>query len=351
MIRGVIIIIAFLIGISDTKAQIGGQHAFEFLNLTQSSRTTALGGALISVIDNDINLGLTNPALLNQKMHTEISFNHNFHFADISHGFAAAGYHHNRLKTTFLLGFNYVSYGNFTRADALGNIQGEFDSDESAITIGAGRALNDRMRLGLNIKYANSSFDIYNASGIAADIGLSYHNPESRFTVGLIAKHIGTVVNSYTTVNESLPFDFQIGLSKRFKYLPFRLSVTAHHLHQWQLRLAEANQGDQINFLGGETVQQSQFSKSLDNVFRHFIFSGEFLIGQQENFRLRLAYNHLRRKELAVSEFRSLGGLSFGLGFKVSKFRIDYGLGYYHLIGAANHLSFSMNLNSFSKKI
>lgn len=336
---------------SQLMAQIGGEHAFEFLNLTQSSRTTALGGALISVIDNDINLGLTNPALLNEQMNTEISFNHNFHFADISHGFVAAGYHHDRLNSTFLLGFNYVNYGNFTRADGLGNRTGEFSSGESAVTVGVGKAINERIRAGVNVKFANSSFDIYNASGLAADVGLSYHNPNSRLIVGLVAKHIGTVINSYTLVNESLPFDFQVGLSKRFKYLPFRLSVTAHHLHQWQLRLDEANPDDQISFLGGEPIQQSQFSKGIDNLFRHFIFSGEFLIGSQENFRLRLAYNHLRRKELAVSEFRSLGGLSFGLGFKVSKFRIDYGLGYYHLVGAANHLSFSMNLNSFRKKI
>lgn len=351
MIRSVYKLLVFMLFCSVAHGQIGGQHAFEFLNLAQSSRTTALGGALISVIDNDITLGLANPALLNQQMHTEISFNHNFHFADISHGFASAGYHHAKSKTTFQLGFNYVNYGNFTRADFLGNIEGEFDSGETAITIGAGRALNERIRAGINVKVANSSFDIYRALGIAADVGLSYYNPESNLTIGVVAKHMGSVLNSYTATPESLPFEFQIGLSKRFKHLPFRLSITAHQLQQWQLRLDEANQQDQISFLGGEIIEQSQFSKGLDNVFRHFIFSGEFLIGQQENFRIRLGYNHLRRQELSVSEFRSLGGLSFGVGFKVSKFRIDYGLGYYHLVGAANHLSFSMNLNSFNKKI
>lgn len=344
----IIISILFVVELS---AQIGGRHSFEFLNLTQSSRVTALGGALVSVIDNDINLGYSNPALLNDAMHSEISFNHNFHFADISHGFAVGGYYHEKLKTTFQLGFNYVNYGNFIRADALGNITGEFSSGETAITIGAGRSLNERIRGGINVKYINSSFDIYRASGIAADLGLSYHNPESQMTVGFVARHIGTTLNSYTDQPESLPFDLQLGLSKRFKYLPFRFSITAHHLHQWNIRLDEANQSDPINFLGGETVEESQLSKGIDNLFRHFVFNGEFLIGQEEQFKLRIGYNHMRRTELSVSEFRSLGGLSFGIGFKISKFRLDYGLGYYHLAGAVNHLSFSLNLASFSKKI
>jgi len=344
-------LLLILISCVELSAQIGGKHSFEFLNLTQSSRVTALGGALISVIDNDINLGYANPASLNKEMHFEISFNHNFHFADISHGFAVGGYYHEKSKTTFQLGFNYVNYGNFTRADILGNINGEFSSGESAITIGAGRLINERIRAGVNIKYINSSFDIFRASGVAADIGLSYKNPESNVTVALVARQIGTTLSSYTGQTESLPFDLQLGVSKRFKYLPFRFSATAHHLHQWTLRLDEADQSDPINFLGGETVQQSPISKGLDNLFRHFVFNGEFLIGEQEQFKLRIGYNHMRRKELSVSEFRSLGGLSFGIGFKISKFRLDYGLGYYHLAGAVNHLSFSLNLASFTKKI
>ena len=133
----------------------------------------------------------------------------------------------------------------------------ESNGSSSMATVCAGSlALMDA---GINIKAVTSTFDIYRAFGIAADIGLSYHNPETNLTVGIVAKHMGSVLNSYTTTNESLPFDFQIGLSKRFKHLPFRLSITAHQLQQWQLRLDEANPQDQISFLGGELIEQSQF--------------------------------------------------------------------------------------------
>ncbi len=332
-------------------AQIGGQESFEFLALTQSSRNTALGGQLISVKDNDISLAYSNPATLNADMHKQLSMNHNFHFAGISHGFANAGYHHAGINTTFHLGFNYIGYGDFVRTDFLGNELGQFNSGEVAVTIGAGKQLNERLRAGVNLKFANSSFDIYRASAIAGDIGLYYENPEREFSVGVVAINIGAPITNFTTQGESLPFDFQIGLSKRLKHLPLRLSVTAHQLHKWNIRLDDANNTNTITFLGQDPIEQSSLSKGIDNFFRHFVFSGEFLIGEQENFRLRLGYNHLRKQELAVSEFRSLGGLSFGLGFNVRNFRFDYGVGYYHLAGATNHLSLSINLASLGKKI
>ncbi len=334
-----------------STAQIGGRYSFEFLNLTQSARTTALGGALISVIDGDATLAYANPAALNEKMHTELSINHNFHFADISHGFSNAAYHIGSLKTTAHIGVNYINYGEFVRADFLGNRDGTFRGGETAITIGAGRAINERMRVGVNAKLISSNLDIYRAMGLAFDAGFIYTNPDKQFSVGLVLKNMGTQLSSYTDQSEPLPFDLQLAYSKRFAHLPFRLSITAHQLHQWDIRLDEANADDPVIFLNQEQGETGPLAKSVDNFFRHFIFSGEFLIGPEEKFKIRLGYNHLRRKELAVSEFRSLGGVSFGVGFQVSKFRFDYGLGYYHLAGATNHLGFSINLSSFRNKI
>ena len=333
------------------SAQIGGRYTFEFLNLTQSARTTALGGALISVIDTDATLAYANPAALNESMHSELSINHNFHFADISHGFSNAAYHISSLKTTAHIGINYINYGEFTRSDFLGNRDGSFKGGETAITIGAGRAINERMRFGINAKLISSSFDIYRAMGLAFDAGFIYTNADKGLSVGLVMKNMGTQLSSYSGQSEPLPLDLQLAYSKRFAHLPFRLSITAHQLHQWNIRLDEATSDDPVIFLNEEQSETSPLAKSVDNFFRHFIFSGEFLIGADEKFKIRLGYNHLRRKELAVSEFRSLGGVSFGLGFQVSKFRFDYGLGYYHLAGATNHLGFSINLSSFRKKI
>ena len=48
--------------------QIGGASTFEFLNLNTSPRIIALGGYITSVIDEDINNGIYNPALINSSM-------------------------------------------------------------------------------------------------------------------------------------------------------------------------------------------------------------------------------------------------------------------------------------------
>ena len=71
--------------------------------------------------------------------------------------------------------------------------------------------------------------------------------------------------------------------------------------------------------------------------------------GKKENFRLRFAYNHFRKKDLSVRNIRSLAGFSGGFGFKIKRFRFSYGIGIYHLGGSTNHLSISTNLKEFSR--
>jgi hypothetical protein len=96
-----------------------------------------------------------------------------------------------------------------------------------------------------------------------------------------------------------------------------------------------------------EDANQDSGSPFLDNLFRHLIFNGEFLFGATENFRIRLGYNHLRKSELSVRNYRSLAGFTAGMGVKVSRFRIDAGYGAYHLAGGVFHLGIGTNLKEF----
>ena len=60
------------------QAQIGGQHAFQFLDLDFTARSAALGGDFIAAKDNDINLAVANPAMISDKMHQNVALNHIF---------------------------------------------------------------------------------------------------------------------------------------------------------------------------------------------------------------------------------------------------------------------------------
>lgn len=331
-------------------SQLGGQSSFEFLSLPVSSRVSALGGSLISVKDDDVALSLHNPAVTDSTMHNQLSFNHNFHLAGISNGYFSYG----RILPWYGLtahgGIQYVNYGEFKLSDEFGNQLGVFDASEMAVVVGVGKRINERIRAGVNLKGLSANYESYGSTGIATDLGLYYENPLSRFSAALVFQNIGLQLSTFTDVREPLPFDVQLAVSQRLKHLPFRFTITGHNLHRAGIRYDDPRVVTTADAFGN-IQEENRFNQGLDNLFRHLIFSGEFLLGRKENLRLRFGYNHLRRQELKVSQFRSLGGFSLGAGLKIYKFRIDYGVGYYHIGGAVNHISISTNLQEFRRKV
>lgn len=328
----------------------GGQHVFQFLSLSPSARITGLGGAQIAVKDDDLGFALANPAALNPQMGGRLAFNHDFYLGGIRHGYFAVGKHLKQAGMTFHAGLRYMNYGEIPRADALGVVNGTVAAGETAFTLGAGRRLTDRFSLGLNLHLANATFDTYKASALTADAGLMYSDTARRFTAGLVLKNKGTELRTFNGERENLPFDLQAGFSKRLRHLPFRFSVIAHHLHQWDIRYDDPNAASDDILIFGEEPSSNKGTPWLDNAFRHLIFSGEFLLGKSQSFRLRLGYNHLRKRELSVKNYRSLAGFSGGIGLKISRFRVDFGYAAYHLAGGGAHFSLATNLNEFFRK-
>jgi len=166
----------------------------------------------------------------------------------------------------------------------------------------------------------------------------------------VVIRNLGVQLSRFSDQRQELPIDFQIGYSKRLAHLPFRWMVTMHNIHKWDLRTSLDDQNGVI-VIGQEAAQTSGLSASVDNFFRHLTFGGEFLIGSKQAFRLRFGYDHLRNRELSLDNFMSLSGFSFGFGIKVKKWRLDYGVGRYHLAGSANHIGLVLDLDTFFKKI
>lgn len=245
-------------------------------------------------------------------------------------------------------GIQYMGYGEIKRADEFGDVQGTVKAGETAFTLGAARPLSDKISLGINTRLAFSSLDTYKSSALLADAGLIYADSASRFVAGLVLRNAGTQISTYSDIKETLPFDIQLGVSKRLKHLPFRISVIAHHLQQWDIRYDDPNvQGEEVLLFGDQQQEESKATAVIDNFFRHLIFNGEFLLGKNEGFRLRLGYNHLLKRELSVNNYRSLAGFSGGIGIKISRIRIDFGYGTYHLAGSVAHIGIGTNLREF----
>ena len=336
-------------GTLSSSGQIGGEDAFTFLKLPPSARLTALGGSLITVRDEDPAMAVLNPATLTEATSGGMTFQNNFHFDGIYNGYVGYAHHIENWGITSHGGVQFMQYGDFTLADEFGNALGEFKASEMAITIGASRAFSERLSAGVNLRFINANYESYHSSALAADIGGTYFNEESQFSAGVVIRNVGVQLSAFEEVNENLPLDIQVGISKRLKHLPFRFSVTAHSLNRWNLRYESPLDDDGTTILGDGSNETSQFSKEVDNFFRHMIFSGEFLIGKTEVLKLRIGYNHQRRKELTVGSLRSLAGFSAGVGIRIKQFSIDYGFGSYHIAGSTQHIGISTHLDRFKK--
>ena len=335
--------------LSNVSAQIGGRYVFSFLKQMPSARLTGLNGSQIALRDDDLALAFQNPAQLNPLMHNALTYNQDFLLGGIKTGYFGYGYNVSKIKTTFQAGIQFINYGTFKQSDELGNINGEFKASEYAITLGAGRQINERLSAGINLKYISSQLEAYRSTGLVGDLSGAYWNEEKKFGAAIIFKNIGTQLSTYTGKKEDLPLDVQIGFSKKLNKAPFRFSALLHDLNRWNIRY-DSPLDNETSLLGEEASSPSKISQTVDNLFRHLNVGGELIFGKTEVFRIRLGYSHQVRKELNISNIRSWSGFSLGIGFKVSRFRIDYGMGRQHLAGGMNHLSISTNFSEFKKK-
>src|SRR3954470_22976784 len=94
------------------EAQVGGSATYAFLNVPAAARTAALGGTFISVKDNDLNLALQNPSLLNPSMDGTIALGGVSYLSDIRYADVAYALDKKKLGT-FMAAIHYVDYGTF----------------------------------------------------------------------------------------------------------------------------------------------------------------------------------------------------------------------------------------------
>lgn len=330
--------------ISTTFAQVGGRSSYQFLNQIPSARVVGQGSNAIANTEEDLNFGLLNPSLLSEQMHGQLSTSMVDYVSDIVFGEVNYAHHFDKVGT-FYGGIRYFDYGDFERADALGVRSGTFTAGEAALTFGYGRMLDSNWRVGANVKVIYSDYANYISSALATDFAATYLIPEKRIALALVFKNVGFQVTSFNEERENLPFEIQLAFSNRFKYLPLRWQVTLEQLETLDLSYFDPNQ-PVVNSFTGEVInaEPTIWNKAL----RHVVVGVEFAF--TKSFNAQFGYNFRKRQELNLSTRRTSAGFSFGLGFKVSKFRINYARNLTHVAGSANHFSITTDLQDFKKK-
>jgi len=328
-------------------AQTGGNNTYEFLNLSTSARVAAMGGNILSVKDNDLNLAFQNPAVMDSSMSKTLVLNYVPYFLDIKYGYVAYAHQFKKLGT-FSAGIHYVDYGTFIRADYTGAQTGTFGASEYSFNLAYSRPVYTRVSAGITLKVIYSKLEELTSTGIAADLGIIYTNVNNNFGIAATLKNIGSQLSTYTPGNhEPIPFEIQLGTSYRLPKAPLRLSLTLQHLEKFNLTYINTNKAGETDPITGETIEQkiSLFEK----IGRHVIIGGEILITQ--NFNLRIGYNYMRRKDLGLETRKGTSGFSGGFGFRISKFHFSYGRAVYHPAGGTNLFSITTNIGDFRRKV
>jgi len=327
-------------------AQNGANRVFSFLELSNSSRLTALGGNMASIHDNDVSLVLANPSYINDSMHTGLALNYTNYFSGINYGFVTYS-HTFKNVGSFAGSVQYLNYGTFTETDEYGYQLGEFNAYDMAFTVGWGRQLADHFSIGANAKMIYSDMYQVVSSGVAIDVAGSYFDDKQLLSATLAVRNAGRQLNTYVSgVSEPLPFDVQLGVSKRLLHMPLRISVLAHHLHKWDIRYNNPADAE-YDPLTGLLIEERKLSAFGDKLMRHFIIGAE--VSPSRSFSFRLGYNYQRRKEMVVASRLSTVGLSWGFGFRLKHLYFSYARSAYHLAGTPNVITLTSTISDFLK--
>ena len=106
--------LVLLLGFNSVLAQVGGRYTYDFLNLTNSARVASLGGEVISIPDNDLNLTFHNPSLLSPEMDQMMVINYVNYLSDIQYGYFSYSRNYSKIGS-FAAGIHYINYGDLLK--------------------------------------------------------------------------------------------------------------------------------------------------------------------------------------------------------------------------------------------
>lgn len=166
-----------------------------------------MGGAYTALAE-DANALHYNPAGLARIKRSQATFMHNAHIQGLSQQYL--GYAHPK---HFGLSLNYLGFGNVPRTTIANpnSTLGDFGVSHVAVTAGYGYALDDRMSIGVGLKFLRQVIDDVAAQGAAIDLGAIFHVPEvDGFVIGLAIQNMGPSANFQSSA-EKLPLKAKAG--------------------------------------------------------------------------------------------------------------------------------------------
>ena len=202
----------------DDKA---GSVGFRFLNFGYDARSTAMGRAYTSLVDDALAV-FSNPGGLGMVDHISINFTHSEYLVDTKYEAFAAALAVEGIGT-FGIGITVVDYGGIKETDfgVAGGFTGTtLDPSDLAIGVSFARKLSDNFSLGGTVKYFQEDLDVdgIKAKGVAFDVGTIFDTGYRGIKIGASMTNFGADVGFSGGGFESdqdipLPQSFRIGIS------------------------------------------------------------------------------------------------------------------------------------------
>jgi hypothetical protein len=321
---------------------LGGSSSYQFLRLTPSTQEAALGGINITNNTMDLSMAYNNPSLLSKEMHSQLSANFNNLYAGIKNYHLMMAYSHPEIATNFAIGLHYLNYGNTIQTDPSGNVMGSFNPRDFSLQLMASRQYLTRWTYGATLKFIHSNYGLVRSSAMAMDIAVAYADTTNFLQMSVVAKNMGVVLKPYNSDNlEELPFDLVVGISKKLDKAPVRFSLTAHHLHRFDILYNDTAFNNQV---GAKNASPGKFT--IEKLFQHIVFSTQLMIGKY--LEVNAGYNFLRRSELRLYNVANgLVGFSMGAGVMFPKIQIRYARTFMQNSTGYNQLGVNLPLNKY----
>jgi hypothetical protein len=325
---------------------LGGQETFSFLRIPQNAKTAAMGGLQVSA-PKGAGMFMQNPASIDSEDAGTIGLNYTKYYADIAH--LNANYTHTHKKYgEFATGIQYLNYGTIQSYDAAGNAIGQFSAQDYALFLAYSKKIRV-FRLGMSLKYVNSSIGAYSSSGILGDIGGIFAHPKQDFTIGLVIKNIGFAFSNYTDASRFvMPFDVQLGTSFKPKKMPLRFTISMHHLYPTDITYNDKNSPTKTKFDAENNPINTDIS-FFDKLSRRFVLATEIIF--HTNFQAQIGYNFLQRRELGIQDqTQGTTGISFGAMLKIKGFQVQYAYNSLHIAGGLNTIGICVDTKKIFAK-
>lgn len=281
------------------------QTGYNFLRLPASAHAAALGGENITIIEDDATLVFHNPALLGSVNDKTMSLS----FMTYMEGAVTAGATYSQVvggRGTWGVNAQYMDYGSMKEVDA-DNVQtGEFSAKDIAIGGTFSYELTNKIIGGITARFVTSYIGDYSSIAMSVDLGLNYYDPDHEWSVSAVAKNLGGELKSYEDEYNKMPFNLQLGVTKRIMHGPLRVSLTATDLSHWDY--------DAVN---------------------HLVAGLDIILSPQ--IYLAAGYNFRRSEEMKIQssdndeESSHWAGVSFGAGLQLERFKLHVAYGKYHV--------------------